>query len=157
MGTDAGDGVLSLDGDGEIDLAWDPAASMEMFLEMEEGFRELSRGIGGDYLQSLLWHWPFRRLLTAHPLGGCVMSDRAEDGVVNDRGEVWDHPGLFVVDGAMIPGPLSVNPSMTITALSERVAQWMIHGKEISERRPVIRSSPAIGVQLAGETAPSSG
>ena len=107
---------------------------------MELGFQELSRGAGGHYLQSLLWTWPFRRLLTAHPLGGCVMSDRAEDGVVNDRGEVWGHPGLFVVDGAIIPGPLSINPSMTITALSERAAQWMIHGKELGERRVVARA-----------------
>lgn len=140
MGTDAGDGVLSLDERGDIDLAWDPAASMEMFREMELGFQELSRGIGGHYLPSLLWHWPFRRLLTAHPLGGCAMSDRSEDGVVNDRGEVWGHPGLFVVDGAIIPGPLSVNPSMTITALSERAAQWMIHGKELGEPRAMIRA-----------------
>lgn len=151
MGTDAADGVLSLDPSGDIDLDWDPAASMEMFLEMEEGFKELSRGLGGDYLQSLLWHWPFRRLLTAHPLGGCVMSDRAEDGVVNDRGEVWGHPGLFVVDGAIIPGALSVNPSMTITALSERAAQWMIHGKEIGDHRLAIRSSPAIDRHVAAD------
>jgi len=132
MGTDAGDGVLSLDANGDIDLDWDPAASMEMFLEMEEGMKELSAGIGGQYLRSLLWHWPLRRLLTAHPLGGCAMSDRAEDGVVNDRGEVWGHPGLYVADGAIIPGALSVNPSMTITALAERVAYWMIHGQELT-------------------------
>lgn len=149
MGTDAGDGVLSLDANGDIDLDWDPAASMEMFLEMEEGFRELSRGLGGDYLQSLLWHWPFRRLLTAHPLGGCAMSDRAQHGVVNDRGEVWGHPGLFVVDGAIIPGPLSVNPSMTITALAERAAYWMIHGKEIGDRRSSPRPAPAAGLHVA--------
>lgn len=132
MGTDAGNGVLSLDANGDIDLDWDPAASVEMFLEMEEGFQELSRGLGGHYLRSFLWEWPFRRVLTAHPLGGCVMSDKARDGVVNDRGEVWGHPGLFVVDGAIIPGALTVNPSMTITALAERAAYWMIHGEELA-------------------------
>jgi cholesterol oxidase len=134
MGTDAGDGVMTLDADGGIDVDWDPAGSMEMFQEMEQGFQELSAGLNGHYLRSLLWQWPLRRLLTAHPLGGCAMSDRADDGVVNDRGEVWGHPGLFVVDGAIIPGALSVNPSMTITALSERVAYWMLHGKELAGR-----------------------
>jgi cholesterol oxidase len=132
MGSDAADGVLSLDPHGEIDLAWDPAASMEMFQEMEQGFKELAAGAGGHYLRSLLWQWPLRRLLTAHPLGGCVMSDRAEHGVVNDRGEVWGHPGLFVVDGAIVPGAITVNPSMTITALAERAAHWMIHGRELA-------------------------
>jgi cholesterol oxidase len=50
--------------------------------------------------------------------------------VVNDRGEVWDHPGLYVADGSVIPGPLAVNPSLTIAAISERIAHWMAHGKE---------------------------
>jgi len=158
MGTDAGDGVLSLDAHGDIDLAWDPASSLEMFQEMELGFQELTRGLNGHYLQSLLWHWPFRRLLTAHPLGGCAMSDRAEDGVVNDRGEVWGHPGLFVIDGAMIPGPLSVNPSMTITALSERASQWMIHGRDLAERRHVVGAAAPVApggeLQFAGDAAP---
>lgn len=86
--------------------------------------------------------------LTAHPLGGCTMSDRAEDGVVNDRGEVWGHPGLFVVDGAIIPGALTVNPSMTITALSERVAQWMIHGKELEDRHHALWPGPAAAASL---------
>ena len=136
MGSDAADGVLTLDASGDIDLDWDPAASMEMFREMEEGFKELSTALGGRYLRSLLWQWPLRRLLTAHPLGGCVMSARPEDGVVNDRGEVWGHPGLFVVDGAIIPGALTVNPSMTITALAERAAYWMIHDKELAGGAP---------------------
>jgi cholesterol oxidase len=64
------------------------------------------------------------------------MSDKPDAGVVNDRGEVWDHPGLFVVDGAIIPGALTVNPSMTITALAERAAYWMIHGKELAGSAP---------------------
>lgn len=136
MGSDAADGVLRLDAHGDIDLDWNPDASMEMFQEMEEGMKELCVGLGGDFITSILWKWPFRRLLTAHPLGGCVMSDRAEDGVVNDRGEVWGHPGLFVADGAIIPGALTVNPSMTITALAERIAYWMIHGNELAGSAP---------------------
>jgi cholesterol oxidase len=51
--------------------------------------------------------------------------------VVNDRGEVWDHPGLYVADGAVIPGPLAVNPSLTIAAVAERIAHWMVHHREI--------------------------
>jgi cholesterol oxidase len=141
MGSDAADGVLKLDGRGDIDLDWNPAASMEMFREMEEGFKELCTGLGGDYLRSLLWQWPMRRLLTAHPLGGCAMSDSPDAGVVNDRGEVWGHPGLYVADGAIIPGALTVNPSMTITALAERVAYWMIHDKELAGSAPPPASS----------------
>ena len=39
------------------------------------------------------------------------MSTSPDAGVVNHRGEVWGHPGLYVVDGSILPGPLAVNPS----------------------------------------------
>ena len=94
--------------------------------------RRMSRHLGGRYVRSVLWRRPFRRLMTAHPLGGCVMSDSPERGVVNDRGEVWGHPGLYVADGAVIPGPLAVNPSLTIAAVAERIAYLLVHGREAS-------------------------
>jgi len=50
-----------------------------------------------------------------HPLGGCVLG-QATDLL----GRVKGHPGLYVVDGALIPGWTSVNPFVTITALAER-------------------------------------
>ncbi|MFD5571854.1 GMC oxidoreductase [Streptomyces cadmiisoli] len=53
--------------------------------------------------------------LTYHPLGGAVL-DRATD----NYGRLHGHSGLYVVDGALIPGNASVNPFVTITALAER-------------------------------------
>jgi cholesterol oxidase len=139
MGTDAGDGVLRLDAGGDLELDWDSAASMEMFREMEEGLRELSGALDGIYLRSFLWD--VGRLLTAHPLGGCVMGDSAATGVVNDLGEVYGYPGLFVADGAIVPGAPAVNPSLTISALAERAAYWMIHGEELTAGKPTPPSS----------------
>lgn len=53
---------------------------------------------------------------TAHPLGGMVL-DKATDNV----GRVKGHPGLYVMDGAVIPGSTgTVNPALTISALAER-------------------------------------
>jgi cholesterol oxidase len=130
MGTDAADGRLRVGPDGRLHLDWSPRASMGMFAEMEGGLRRLSRALGGEFVRSLPWRRPFRRLLTAHPLGGCPMGDSPTTGVVNDRGEVWGHPGLYVADGSVLPGPLAVNPSLTIAALAERTAQWMLHGRE---------------------------
>ena len=130
MGTDARDGVFRIDEQGQLDLHWDPAASMAMFTEMENAMKRMSGAVGGKYVRSVLWRRPFRRLLTAHPLGGCVMSDSAARGAVNDRGEVWGHPGLYVADGAVLAGPLAVNPSLTIAAVAERIAHWMVHGEE---------------------------
>jgi len=50
------------------------------------------------------------------------MADSAAEGVVDQWGEAFGHPGLFVVDGAAIPRPLGLNPSRTIAALAERIA-----------------------------------
>src|SRR6266536_1922679 len=89
---------------------------------MEAALKELSKAICGEYMPSVLWGWPWRKLLTALPLGGCTMSDDASEGVVNEFGEVWNYPNLYVFDGSIIPTALSVNPSATISALSERIA-----------------------------------
>ncbi|CAM3362965.1 GMC oxidoreductase [Nocardioides dubius] len=53
---------------------------------------------------------------TWHPLGGANM------GVVCDLdGRVEENPGLYVLDGALIPGSTAAcNPSMTIAAVAER-------------------------------------
>jgi cholesterol oxidase len=134
MGTDARDGLLQLK-DGQLDLHWDNEKSAEMFEEMMDAMKELSNRAGGEFLPSFLWA-AGKRLLTAHPLGGCVMSDSPDTGVVNDRGEVYGHPGLYVCDGAIIPGPLSVNPSLTIGATAERVAYCMINGHELAGNAP---------------------
>ncbi|WP_228791683.1 GMC oxidoreductase [Nocardia puris] len=61
-------------------------------------------------------------LFTAHPLGGAVLG-KATDGY----GRVHGHPGLYVMDGAAIPGSTgTVNPSLTITALAERNIEQII-------------------------------
>jgi choline dehydrogenase-like flavoprotein len=60
---------------------------------------------------------------TAHPVGG------ANAGIVCDmHGRVKDHPGLYVVDGAFVPGGSTggVNPAFTIAALAERSMENII-------------------------------
>lgn len=64
-------------------------------------------------------------LITPHPLGGCNMGTSPEDGVVDHRCEVFGHRNLFVVDGAIVPEAVGVNPSRTIAALAERAAALM--------------------------------
>jgi cholesterol oxidase len=68
--------------------------------------------------------WPDVALgapVTAHILGGCRMGADPEHGVVDFAGEAFGHPGLYVVDGSIVPANLGVNPSLTITALAEHV------------------------------------
>ncbi len=63
--------------------------------------------------------------LTAHFLGGCPIGTDPDTSVLDARQEVWNHPGLHVVDGSAVSANLGVNPSLTITAQAERVfAGW---------------------------------
>ena len=56
---------------------------------------------------------------TAHILGGAPIGQNAERGVVNERFEVHNYPGLYIIDGSIVPANPGVNPSLTITALAE--------------------------------------
>lgn len=57
--------------------------------------------------------------MTAHIMSGVAMGTDASNGVVDLSGEVFGYKNLRVLDGSIIPGNLGVNPSLTITALSE--------------------------------------
>lgn len=57
---------------------------------------------------------------TAHILGGCVMSDTIENGVIDSKNEVFNYPNMYVCDGSMISANPGVNPSLSITAITER-------------------------------------
>jgi len=61
----------------------------------------------------------FNMATTAHILGGCPMGTSAANGVVNDKFEVFGYPNMHILDGSIIPCNLGVNPSLTITTLSE--------------------------------------
>src|SRR3954452_9024277 len=67
-----------------------------------------------------------RGVYCAHPLGGCRMADSKELGVVDHRCEVFDNEGLFCIDSSAIPSSLGVNPSLTISAVSERAAAQLV-------------------------------
>jgi choline dehydrogenase-like flavoprotein len=62
----------------------------------------------------------------AHPLGGARMADSKDLGVVNHACEVFDNEGLFCIDSSAIPSSLAVNPSLTISAVSERAAEGIV-------------------------------
>lgn len=69
---------------------------------------------------------PSRDLITPHPLGGANMGRSAAAGVVDHRGEVFGYRNLFVADGAIVPEALGLNPSKTIAALAERIAELIV-------------------------------
>ncbi len=68
--------------------------------------------------------------VTAHILGGAVIGESPEQGVVDPYHRVFGHHGLHVVDGAAVSANLGVNPALTITAQAERaMAFWPNRGE----------------------------
>ncbi len=57
---------------------------------------------------------------TAHILGGAVMGDSPETGVIDRDNRVFGYDNMFVCDGSMISANPGVNPALSITAISER-------------------------------------
>ena len=76
---------------------------------------EKTDGIAGAIFNESLLDIPG----TAHFMGGVPFGRSAEDGVVALNCEVHNYPGLFVVDGSIMPANPGVNPTLTIAALAE--------------------------------------
>jgi cholesterol oxidase len=56
---------------------------------------------------------------TAHLMGGVPFGNNDQEGVIDLDFQVFNYPGLYVVDGSIMPANPGVNPSLTITALAE--------------------------------------
>jgi len=65
------------------------------------------------------------------------MGRNEAEGVVDSYGEVYNHPGFFIADGSVMPGPVGPNPSLTIAALADRFADRMTAKRR--ERSEVMR------------------
>ena len=128
-GVDAGNGEYELSRSSwpfenlRLDLKWDVTKSIPAFQAEINTHEALSRATGGIPFPAPWWK---QALITPHPLGGCNMGTASENGVVDHAGQVFGYKGLYVMDGAIIPTPLGVNPSRTISALAERAAEIMV-------------------------------
>ena len=112
--------LTSRQGHGAPNPKWIPAA--------EESARAVAaeiRGVAGSGVSDLLG-----RTLTAHFLGGCVIGDSPERGVIDPYQRLYGYPGICVADGSTVSANLGVNPSLTITAQAERaVSMWPNKGE----------------------------
>lgn len=86
--------------------------------------KRLAKKVKGKPL-SLLPESVFNTSSTAHILGGCCMGESKDSGVVDFQGEIFGYKNLFIADGSVVPANLGVNPSLTITALSEYIMSQM--------------------------------
>ena len=93
-----------------------PTASIPEATELAERFAHHLDGFVMSMFTETLANVP----TTAHILGGATIGATAAEGVIGPDHQVHGYPGLYVCDGAAVSANPGVNPSLTITAMSER-------------------------------------
>jgi len=97
---------------------------------------------------------------TAHILGGAVIADTPEHGVVDRHHRLFGYENLLVCDGSVVPANIGVNPSLTITALAERAMSFVADSAAWSSTAtasvPSPSTNPPLSTSAPAAPAPSS-
>lgn len=128
MGIDKSNGVMTLGADHQLSIDWPFKDSSSLYRAIVESGKQFARTLSAQEFTPLpTWTWPLRNNVTVHALGGCILADDASHGVTSaDRksfGAVFGYRNLYVADGAIVPTAVGANPTATISALSEMVAE----------------------------------
>jgi cholesterol oxidase len=115
---------MTLTAEGDLDIDWRLDDSRDYFDRIRDVMHDLTSAVGGTFVDDPVWY--LSRSITVHPLGGCPMASSPQYGVVDAFGEVFGHPGLYIADGSVMPGPVGPNPSLTIAALADRFADRIL-------------------------------
>ena len=108
--------LTSEQGEGEPNPTFIPVAN-----EAARAAADLIGGVPASAINEVVLDVP----TTAHILGGACIGATAAHGVVDGYQRLFGHPGLHVADASTISANLGVNPSLTITAQTERaMALW---------------------------------
>jgi len=89
--------------------------TIEVGQKITKQFAEMTNGVPLSTIHESLFNVP----TTAHLLGGCSIGRSVEEGILDLDCQVFNYPGLFVVDGSIVPANPGINPSLTITAMAE--------------------------------------
>jgi cholesterol oxidase len=105
-------------------------------------FAEKINGVAAGTINEGLLDIP----MTAHILGGCPIGRNDQDGVVDLAFQLHNYPGLYAIDGSIVPANPGVNPSLTITALAE-YAMSLVPAKDGKPLRPpmMVQVAPTAG------------
>ncbi|XP_071495517.1 uncharacterized protein [Diadema antillarum] len=133
MSHDSADGQLRLDeSNGRVWVHYPKVGEGRNFTKIYDAARSATKVMKGEIIANPIWSGILPKLtgkkgaVTVHPLGGCIMAESGKSGVVNHAGLVFrgdtdeTYPGLLVVDGAVMPRSLGINPTLTISMVAER-------------------------------------
>ncbi|MGD0799012.1 MAG: GMC family oxidoreductase [Acidobacteriaceae bacterium] len=125
IGRDNANGRMLLK-NGKLAIEWDYAAENKLLVDqMTDAMQQFAQIYRGTFAPLITWSI-FRKIITVHSLGGCHLSESPANGVVSPFGEVHGYPGMFVADGSVIPTSIGFHPAMTISAISEHIADSVV-------------------------------
>jgi len=120
MGRDLANGQIRLHSSTDkLDIKWKVPPNRPLYEAERRLSTDFANAMGGDVSMNPLWRL-FHIPASVHNLGGCLMANSRDGGVTDANGEVYEYPGLFVLDGSILPKATGVNPSHTIAAVAER-------------------------------------
>lgn len=153
MGRDIPDGVMSLR-KGYLGIEWTTETSQSYFDAVRATMNDIADVMGGTLRDNPTYR--LKRVVTVHPLGGAPMGRHIGEGVVDGFGEAFAYPGLFVADGAAMPGPVGPNPALTIAAFADRMADRIIEQEATTSATPTAPRHPGEESSVTTATTPTS-
>ena len=128
-------GTISLSSCGKTAMiSWPEVGKLPNWKHADDGMKDLADALKAEeYISNPLWENGMA--VSVHSLGGCVIAETCDEGVVNHKGQVFtgDNPastevykGLYIMDGSIVPRCCGINPLLTITGLSERAMGYML-------------------------------
>ena len=186
IGIDSATGKISANAKtGRVHVVWPNLqdTTKDYGNDIRKVLKPATERVGGTYLDNPTWKLlpPFLEVLlskdktirgvnpVSHPLGGCVMADDAENGVVDHCSRVFSgsagtgiHAGLYVLDGSIVHGSIGKNPFLTIAALAERAVERIIADEKLGAGAgapkptdeppfspPIFKPKRAVGISLS--------
>ncbi|HXV88879.1 MAG TPA: GMC oxidoreductase [Nitrososphaeraceae archaeon] len=169
MGTDTSDGTIKLQDEWKNDpnrdmnalnvvkVDFDMNKLVPLFTKMRHSMERIAREIGEkgkDSFFTPLWNPNPSKIdenvtVVLHNLGGCSMGKDRNSGVVNNKGQVYNgssanltepYTDFYVIDGGIVPTSLGVNSSLTIAALSFRIAEHIVGSSNLPVEEATINS-----------------
>jgi len=127
LGKDNNNGLMQLDR-GKLRITYDKKKS-PVYHEIDNEVRAIKQLTGTKIFAP-------KSPVTVQPLGGACLGTSNANGVINACGEIFDNPGLYVVDAAALPESPGRPPSLTIAAWAALVADRLIASLEAASAKP---------------------
>jgi choline dehydrogenase-like flavoprotein len=167
MGTDTSDGTIKLQDEWKndpnrdmnalnvVNVDFDMNKLVPLFTKMRHSMERIAREIGENGLSSFstpLWNPSNTNenlTVVLHNLGGCSMGRDRDSGVVNNNGQIYKgeaasptetYDNFYVIDGGIVPTSLGVNSSLTIAALSFRIAEHIVGSSNLPVEEATVNS-----------------